>query len=211
MPRKSYWPVAAHIGCLGEKSASITRSAECGQPSKLSARCSHKPCGFRRSGAAGTTMLELVVVLAIVGVLAAIAMPTVQSSLKNAHLSAATTQVRGAILSTRFNAIMSGCPYTIAFYQSNQNYQVQGQTPQGAPPTCTASASVTIPWASSGDVSLNASTTMLFCPNGTVWPYSNSTACPGTSTVPSLVLSIGTHITNTLTVSGAGNVTVTSP
>ncbi len=73
-----------------------------GEASKHIAPCSRKPRTFKRSGAVGTTLLELVVVVAIVSVLLAISVPGYQSSMKSMHLSSATTAISGAIQSTRF-------------------------------------------------------------------------------------------------------------
>lgn len=209
MLKRSNSVTATCAGCVVDKPVCAPRIRLCAQVSRFGSAGRYSR--YKGCGAVGTTLLELTVVLAIVGVLLAISVPSFQSSLKIAHLSAATTQVRGAILSTRFQAIMQGCPYTIAFYQNNQNYQIQGQTPQNNPPTCTANTAVTIPWSTSGDVTLSASTTLQFAPNGIVTLVSGgSTPCP-TGTVACLILSNGTPTTNTLFISGAGNVTVTSP
>jgi Tfp pilus assembly protein FimT len=221
MPRKSYWPAAAHSGCLEENSASTTRSARCGQPSKLTALCSPKPCGFRRSGAAGTTLLEIVVVLAIVGVLVAIALPSFQNTFKSVHLSSATSAVTGAIQSTRFKSVVGGCNYQIVFSQSTTTYQLTTQTLSGTPPSCPVTLPFTnvgssVSWSGTGDdISLLASTTLQFSPNGIVTLSSGgSTPCTtGNNMTPvaCLILSNGTATTNTIIVSGVGNVTVTSP
>jgi Tfp pilus assembly protein FimT len=176
---------------------------------------------FRRSGAAGTTLLELIVVVAIVGVLLAISVPSVQSSLKSVHLSSATSSVTGAIQSTRYKAIVTGCNYQVIFSQSTTTYQVTWLALGGIPPVCAATytnalpgGTLTIPWSTSGDVSLKASTTLQFIPSGIVSLVSGgSTPCTGNGTTPvaCLVLSNGTTATNTIIVSGVGNVTVTSP
>ena len=109
MPRDSYWPTAAHTGCPRKRSEGTTRSTMRGQPSKLNALSGAKACSFRRSGTAGTTLLELIVVVSIVGVLLAISVPNFLNSLKSVHLNSATAAVTGAIQSTRFKAVVSGC------------------------------------------------------------------------------------------------------
>jgi len=212
MPRRSYWPTAVPTGCLGERSAWTTRSAVRGRPSKLTAPYSPMQPSFKKSGAAGTTLLELVVVVAIVGVLLAISAPSFQTSLKSAHLSAATSSVTAAIQSTRFNAIVSGCMYSIAFSQSTTTYQIGKQPLTGNPPACgtLGNSGSPISWSGSGDISLTPSITLQFCPNGTVGLYSAGTnTC--TVAIPTFTLSNGTVATNTIIVSGAGNVKVTSP
>jgi Tfp pilus assembly protein FimT len=186
-----------------------------GQPSKLTAL--PKAGSFRRSGAAGTTALELVVVVAIVGVLFAIALPSFQNTFKSVHLSAATSAVTGAIQSTRFKSIVTGCQYQIIFSQGTTTYQVTGQTLSGTPPSCTPTSppfnnvGPAIPWSGTGDgISLLASTTLQFTPSGLVTLASGGST-PCTNAVACLKLSNGTATTSTIIVSGVGNVKVTSP
>jgi Tfp pilus assembly protein FimT len=191
-----------------------------GQPSKLTAL--PRPCSFRRSGAAGTTLLELVVVVALVGVLLAIALPAFQNSFKSVHLSAATSAVTGAIQSTRYKSVVSGCQYQIIFSQATTTYQLATQAlTTGTPPSCPTTEAFTntgpaVSWSGTGDgISLLASTTLQFSPNGTVTLSSGgSTPCTtgnGITPVGCLKLSNGTVTTSTIIVSGVGNVTVTSP
>jgi len=121
--------------------------------------------------------------------------------LRTYHLKAAVAAVSGAIQSTRYNTIMQGCPYTLAFNQSLTSYQVASEPLTGSPPACSATFSNVggaIPWSSTGDVTMNPSTTLQFSPNGTV------TATTGSL---SFTLTNGTS-TETITVSGAGNVDV---
>jgi type IV fimbrial biogenesis protein FimT len=182
-----------------------------GEASKLIAPRGRKPYIFARSGAGGTTLLELVVVVAIVSVLLAISVPGYQSSMKSMHLSSATTAITGAIQSTRYKAIVSGCQYTIAFSQANTNYQIAGQSLSGNPPSCGSLANVgsALPWSTSGDVSLKVSSTLTFYPAGTMTATGGSTPC--TNGIACLILSNGTTTTSTIIVSGVGNVKVTSP
>ena len=153
----------------------------------------------------GWTLLELMVVVAIMGVLVKISLPTVQNTILAYRLSAAASSVAAAIQGTRYQAVMVGCPYTIAFNANSTTYQVQTEAISGTPPACAGSFSnvgSAIPWATDGGVSLTPSTTLQFSPNGTV------TATTGTL---SLALSNGSAGTRTITVSGVGNVKVTSP
>lgn len=216
MPRNFYWPTAFHTGCLRKRSARTTQSIRCGQPAKLNALCGPKSCSVIRSGAAGTTLLELLLVVAIVGVLLAISAPVYQSSLKSIHLSSATTSVTGAIQSTRFRSVVSGCEYTLALTQGITTYQLAWQALSGTPPACPVGSAFTnvgtaIPWSTSGDVSLTSSITLQFCPNGTVGLYSTTAIPPCSAAISSFTLSNGSSTTKTITVSGVGNVTVTSP
>lgn len=110
----------------------------------------------------------------------------------------------GAIQSTRYQAVMDGWPYTIAFTASSNSYQIASEPASGTPPTCATSFSnigTAIPWSSTGDVTISANTTLQFSPNGTV-----------TATTGALSFTLSNRVTtNTITVSGAGYVKVTSP
>ena len=153
----------------------------------------------------GWTLLELMVVVAILGVLVKISLPTIQNTILAYRLGAAASSVASAIQKTRYQAIMTGCSYTIAFTSGSTTYQVQSQAISGTPPACAGSftnVGAAIPWTTGGGISLNPSTTLQFNPNGIV------TATTGTL---SLTLSNGSASTRTITVSGVGNVKVTSP
>jgi Tfp pilus assembly protein FimT len=162
---------------------------------------------------AGTTLIELAVVVGIISVLLAISVPNFQNSLKSVHLNSATTAVTGAVQSTRFRAIVSGCQYNIAFSQTDTTYQIAGQVLSGSPPSCAAAftnVGSALPWSTSGDVSLIVSTTLQFSPNGIV-TLSSGGLTPCTTGIACLKLSNGSATTSTIIVSGVGNVTVTSP
>lgn len=150
------------------------------------------------------TLIEIVVVTAIVVTMFAFSLPVIQGALSSYHLSQASIEVAGVIQSTRYQAIMRGCPYTVAFDPSSSNYQVATQPISGTPPVCAASFSnvgAALPWSTTGDVSLAASTTLQMNPNGTV-----------IATVGSPVLSlVNGSRTSTITVSGVGNVSVNTP
>jgi prepilin-type N-terminal cleavage/methylation domain-containing protein len=153
----------------------------------------------------GFTMIELLMCLAVAVVLMAFALPRLIPAIRFYHLMAAVPGVTGAIQSTRYEAIMTGCPYQIAFSQSTTSYQVSMEALSGTPPACAASftsVGAAVPWSSSGDVSAGSSITLQFNPNGTI---TNVTA-PGT--VPATFnLTNGTS-TEAITVSGVGNVSV---
>ncbi len=209
--RRQHWLTATYPRCLGAGPRGTSRSAKRVQTAELTVLL--KPCSFRRPGAAGTTLVELIVVVSIVGVLFAIAVPNFLNTSKSMHLSSATSTMSGAIQSTRFKSVVSGCNYQLAFSQSNTNYQITGQTLSGNPPTCAASftnVGSALPWSTSGDVSLKASTTLQFSPNGTV-TLSSGGSTPCTNGIACLILSNGSTTTSTIIVSGVGNVTVTSP
>jgi len=149
----------------------------------------------------GFSMLEVAVVLAITMIMAAFSLLWVQSTLKSYHLSSAVLSTTGVVQTTRYQAITNGCPYTVSFSATNTSYQVAQEALSGSPPACASTftnVGRTIPWSSTGDVTLSPSTTLQFSPNGTV-----------TATAGSLTFNLTNGAsTETITVSGVGNVKV---
>lgn len=141
----------------------------------------------------GFTMIELVIVLAIGSILTAMAIPQVKSGLYSYRLNSAVAMAKWAIQSTRFQALMKGYPYQVAFDATNVNYQIQN-LPSG---TTYANVGSPVPLAA-WPMTFNQNTTINFKPNGIV-----------TATVGSNIFTItyqGT--TKTITVSNYGNVAV---
>jgi prepilin-type N-terminal cleavage/methylation domain-containing protein len=150
---------------------------------------------------AGMTLIELMIVLAVASILAGIGLPLIQSAVKAYDLTAAVQDVAGSIQSTRYQAIATGCPYSIAFDPATASYQVSSEPLTGTPPACAAGFSnlgSAIPWSTSGDITVSAATTLQFSPNGTV---------AATAGAMTFALTNGSG-TETITVSGVGNVTV---
>jgi prepilin-type N-terminal cleavage/methylation domain-containing protein len=151
--------------------------------------------------ASGMTLIELVLGIAVASILVGIGLPVIKNVLASYNLSAAVSAVSGAIQSTRYQAIATGCPYAIAFDPATTTYQVSYEALSGAPPACAPSFSSlggAIPWSDAGGISVSAATTLQFSANGSI-----------TATVGSMAFSLtnGTQ-TETITVSGVGNVTV---
>ena len=174
-----------------------------------------------RSAARGWTMIELLVAVAIIGLMLKIAMPRVQNSLLNYRLGAATSSVAAAIQQTRYQAIMNGCYYTIAFTAGSTTYQVQTQAISGTPPVCATNGDTSphftnvgaaIPWTTGAGLSVASSTTLEFGASGIVGLPPSPATNPLTPCAPacSFQLSNG-NATRTVTISGVGNVKVTSP
>lgn len=158
------------------------------------------------SASRGWSLIELMVVVAIIGVIVKISLPSIQNTILAYRLSAAASSVAAAIQQTRYKAIQVGCKYTIAFTQTSTTYQVQTQAISGTPPACASTftnVGPAIPWTTGGGVRMTPSTTLQFDPGGIV------TATTGSL---SFTLSNGNATANrTITVSGVGNVKVTTP
>ena len=151
----------------------------------------------------GFTLLELVVVVAIAMVLAAIAIPAITNSLRVFTFRSSVAAFTGAIQSTRYQAIYHGCPYQLSFTASTMTYTVASQTPTvvGSASCLTAmgTPSAAIPLPGRG-VSLNQNLTLVFHPSGQV------VATAGTLTP---VLSYSGQPNETITISAFGRTYVT--
>jgi prepilin-type N-terminal cleavage/methylation domain-containing protein len=167
-----------------------------------------KGATVRARAARGFTLLELVVVIAIAGVLSAMAIPVITNTMRIYKMRSATTSVTGAISSARYQAIFHGCKTQIVFTAASYSYQVQSEQPAYGGQAClTAFANVggSVPLMGQG-VAINQNVTLTFTPGGGVGstpamsPIQMILTYPGfTSTVPA----------ETVQVSNYGNVTVT--
>lgn len=151
--------------------------------------------------ALGMTMMEVLLGIAVAAIMVGVSLPFVKNVLAAYDLSAAVAAVSGAVQSTRYQAIATGCPYEIAFSPATTTYQVSYEALTGTPPACAATFSDlgnAIPWSNAGNISVSPATTLQFSPNGSV-----------TAAVGSMVFSLtnGTQI-ETITISGVGNVSV---
>jgi Tfp pilus assembly protein FimT len=149
-------------------------------------------------------MIELLMAVFVSIVLMGFALPRVIPVTHYYHLMSALPGVTGAIQGTRYQAIMTGCPYQIAFNANTTSYQVSTEVLSGSPASCAASftnVGNAVPWSSSGDVSIGTSITFQFSPNGTVTAVTTPSTMPATFS-----LTNGTS-TETVIVSGVGDVT----
>ena len=114
--------------------------------------------------ARGFSLIEMLMVVGIGMILAALAIPSVKSSLIRYRLQGAIANSTWAIQSTRYQALMQGYPYQVVFTTSNNSYQIQN-----LPPGTLSYANVGNPVPLSGSpIILSADTTLQFKPNGFV-------------------------------------------
>lgn len=145
----------------------------------------------------GFTLIEMLIVLAILVIATAIAVPMLNNVMNTYRLRAAVSSVTGAIQSSRYQAISSGYAYQIVLSKAAGTFQVQSDPNHVGTFSNVGNA---IPLASSSiPVVLGADTTLQFRPSGLV------AATVGNTT---LTLTYGVK-TETITVSSYGNVKVT--
>ena len=171
------------------------------------------PARNGRAACRGWTLVELVIAVAIIGLILKISLPLMQNTMLNYRLGSAASSVAASIQQTRYQAIMNGCYYTIAFTAGSTTYQVQAQASTGTPPVCASTftnVGGATSWASGGGVSVVSSTTLEFGPTGIVGVPPSPSTNPLTPCSPtcSFQLTNG-NATRTITVSGVGNVKVT--
>jgi Tfp pilus assembly protein FimT len=160
--------------------------------------------------------MELLVIVAIIGLMLKIAMPNIQNTLLNYRLGAASASVAGAIQQTRYRAVMNGCYYTIAFTAGSTTYLVQTQAISGTPPVCATNGDTSpkftnadswgaVPWTTGAGLSVVTSTTLEFGSSGIVGTPPSPATNPLVPCAPncSFQLSNG-NATRTVTISGVG-------
>jgi len=151
----------------------------------------------KRGTTAGTSLLELVVVVAVATIMTGMAVPVTVNAMRSYRLTAAVSAATGAIQSTRYAAIMHGYPYQITFTPATDSYQIYDEP--GGQSTYSA-VGTPIPISRPGDVTISQSVTYQFSPGGTVTPSNMSF---------SITNDFGGS--STITVSGVGNVSVSTP
>jgi len=124
----------------------------------------------------GFSVAELVVVVAIILIVAAISVPIVNNATAMYRLRGAISNVTGAIQSTRYQAIYQGYSYQAVFDATAKTYQVQSKPIGAAAFSNVGTASV---WSESAQaVTLDANITLTFTPGGKVTLNNNTAQCP---------------------------------
>ena len=154
----------------------------------------------------GHTLIELLVVVAIIIIVVAIAVPQISSTLDYFRYRQAVSSVRGAIQSSRYQAISQGFRYRLALTKATSTYQLTYESdPVNNPGTYVAvpgAAGTAVSWngAWNKTASISADTTLQFNPSGVV------SATTGALT---FTLSYTNRPTETFTISTYGRVSVT--
>jgi prepilin-type N-terminal cleavage/methylation domain-containing protein len=155
----------------------------------------------------GFTLLELVLVIAVGMILAAMAVPVIWNTMRIYSMRSAISSLTGAISSSRYQAIFHGCKSQVVITKATYSYQVQSEAPAFGGQACAAAftnVGGVVPLMGRG-VALSADITLTFSPGGSV--ISNPVASPITLTLsyPGFVATVPTE---TITVSNYGNITV---
>ena len=162
----------------------------------------HGSQGWRGRACAqrGFTTLELGVTVIVGMMLATFVVPLIRSELNFFKARSAASSIRGAIQSTRSQAIFSGCAYAVTINKDAMTYQVSGQLAGAA--GCAAeftNIGPAIPIAEAGSVTLDENVTFQARPDGLTRT---------TLGAPTLVVNCR-GITETILVSKYGNISVT--
>jgi prepilin-type N-terminal cleavage/methylation domain-containing protein len=151
----------------------------------------HRSAARRRRG---FSLVELMVVVLVVLVLTAMAIPQIQAALYTYRLNAAVSASTWAIQTTRYQAIMHGYPYQVAFNAAQNSFQILSE-PGGVTPF--ANVGTAVPFAPTV-VIFSPSTTLQFSPNGSV-----------TAVLGQMIYTVAYQgATKTVTVSNYGSITV---
>jgi prepilin-type N-terminal cleavage/methylation domain-containing protein len=161
----------------------------------------------------GFSLIELMFVVVIVLIMAAMAVPLVNNVISNFRLRGAVSSVTGAIQSTRYQAIFQGCPYQLVLDNAAGTYQVKTQQVGATCPAggvfsnyCPATGTASCPVPLSGSatpITLNNPLTLNFSPGGKV----TSAAFPAGGI--NLTLTYGSMAPELITVSTYGSIHVT--
>lgn len=152
----------------------------------------------RVRGTAGFTMMEAALTISVVLILMAVGIPSLFGAVETFRLNSAVDGATWAIQGARYQAIMKGYPYQIAFSSTTKSYQLSSKPPGSA---SFANVGGAVPLSGSA-ITVSTATTLQFKANGSVSEIAGNGAVP-----------INFQIsykgrTKTITVSNYGSITV---
>jgi prepilin-type N-terminal cleavage/methylation domain-containing protein len=154
---------------------------------------------MKKKGAGrGFTLLEIMAVVAILGILLACSIPQLFNMYNGYKLTGAVDAVQWAISSTRYQAIMNGYYYQLTISNSAMTTQVLSKVPPAASFSNVGSA---VPITSAPVTISPATTTYQFSPSGGI------TVIAGNSN-PNTITVTYSGTTHTITVSNYGQITI---
>ena len=109
-PRSRFELVCRH--CRGNAHSHLVRPAPCA------------PCLQVTRKRRGFTLLEIILVLAVIGIAAAILVPTVSSAFTIYHLERASEDLQSHLLHTRLQALELGIPYAFTYRPGSDQFMV---------------------------------------------------------------------------------------
>src|SRR5882762_6915878 len=126
------------------------------------------PAPRRRKAQRGASVIELVIVLAVPPIMAAMSAPLIQNTTRTMRLNAAVSAVTGTMQSTRYRAIYDGCPYAVAFSKATNTYQISSEVTGVACANALVNVGTAGPFADPKRVALDQDVTFQFSPGGSV-------------------------------------------
>jgi prepilin-type N-terminal cleavage/methylation domain-containing protein len=144
--------------------------------------------------ARGFSLIEMTLVLGVILIASAMALPVVQSSMSSYQLHASASSVSAVIQSARYQAISQGYPFQVIFDKSAGTYQfTSNQLLDGV----FVNVGGAVPFGNTS-TTLGAGATLQFSPGGSVKPTAGTM----------ILILTSSGRTGTITVSNYGNVNV---
>jgi len=154
-----------------------------------------------RNDLRGFSIVELLIVMVVVGILAAMAIPRFQSAMTGMQLNSTVDAIAGVVSQTRYASIMNSQIYTLAITAPANTYVVTNVS--------TGVANTAVPLPSTAILINNgtaATYTFTMCPNGTV-SGAGGVCPPVINTVPPALSATNGGRQVNINVSTVGNVT----
>jgi len=154
----------------------------------------------------GFTLLEMVIVLAIMVITTVIAVPVATSTMNSYYVNNAVTSLTGAVQTTRYQSISNGYPYALVINAAASTYQVQSDPTRSG---TFANVGNAIPFSSMVNI-LSQNTTLVFRPGGAVCLNTSiACVCPTNSSGwCTMSITYRTNPTEVITVSPYGQTSV---